>query len=111
MLAAELSRREEKLIELNDYRTKAAMSVFYERQNQLMRMALEEMEKLIAQNADTKCDVDHSVIAAGYAAAVERVDASNYKPARLKSFCFPSLTLNVLMVLGFAAAVLVTILH
>jgi hypothetical protein len=111
MLAAELSRRDEKLKELNDYRAKAAMSVFYERQNDLMRMALEEMEKLTAAKGEPRCDVDHASIAAGYAAAVDRIDASNYKPKNVKTFCFPSLTLNTLMVLGFAAAVLATILH
>jgi hypothetical protein len=102
MLSAELSRREVMLRELSDYRAKAAFAVGYERQNAMMRERIQELQEIISNGSATVEDRVAPVI----------VNASNYVVRKTKpKMAVSTLAVNTALVVSFAIAALLTILH
>ncbi len=133
MLAAELARRDLVLKELSEYRAKAAMAVAYGRHNELLQLQItglknelaKEQAKLRTAASDhflsggdkplpyttTASAVISAAAAVVSARELQTITAENYRTVNAKDFSFPFLLLNSLLTLGFATAVLITILH
>lgn len=100
-LAAEVARKDELLQELADYRAKAAIGIASIRHNQLLR---EKIDDLLARAELTKSGAEPVV-------ADHPITADNYRVGKEKFAPFPFLVLITLLMLGFAATVLLTILQ
>jgi len=124
MLAAELARRDLLLKELTEYRAKAAMAVAYGRHNELLQLQITGLKNELEQVKLRTAASDHFVTAGDTALPytttasaivsaqeLETITAENYRTVNAKDFSFPFLLLNSLLILGFATAVLITILH
>ncbi len=115
MLAAELARGEAQIKELTDFRAKAAMAIAHARQNELLQLQVVSLRDALAL-AEAKPRIAAAPVVSTLSAVVltrqlDKVTAENYRPVNAKDFSFPFLLLNFLLVLGFATAVLITILH
>jgi hypothetical protein len=103
MQAAELARRDVLLQELSDYRAKAAMSIAYQRQNDLLRNRVEELQQAVQFLGD-------------YAVAEQKashplINASNYVVGKQRPFSVSSLSITTAVVIVFAMVALITVLN
>jgi hypothetical protein len=103
MLSAELARRDILLGELSDYRARAAMSIAYERQNELLKTRVEELQQAIQFLGE-------------YAVTEEKattpvIDASNYVVTNPRPWRVSTLAINTALIIFFAIAALSTIVH
>lgn len=106
MLAAELARRDELLKELADYRVRAALTIGYQRQNELLRTHVNELNaQLKALAAVVSNKVPDHESAKPAVTPTESVTAENYVLFRPK-LVFPMALLNAVLVLAFATLVL-----
>jgi len=113
MLSAELARRDDQLRELSEYRVRAAMAVAYARHNELLQSALDQTKRELTESLAKHTDLAAGGALAAFASTpdLDRVTADNYRIAKSKNFSFPFLLLNSLLMIGFATAVLITILR
>lgn len=103
MQAAELARCNEQLRDLSDYRAKAAMAVAYQRQNDMLRTRIEELQQAIeflGEYAGTEQN-----------ASSPAIDASNYVAGKPRPFGISTLAINTALVIIFAIVVLITVLN
>lgn len=103
MQAAELARRDEQLRDLSDYRAKAAMAVAYQRQNDMLRTRIEELQQAIEFLGEYAASEQKT--------ATTTIDASNYVVGKPRPFGISTLAINTALVIIFAMAVLITVLN
>ena len=110
MQAAELARRDVLLGELNDYRAKAAMSIAYQRHNELLKNRVTELEAAV-QFLGEYAVAEENATTPVVNATTPVVNANNYVVVNPRPFAISTLAINTALVICFALAALATVIH
>jgi hypothetical protein len=104
VLTAELARRDVLLKELSDYRAKAAMTIAYQRQSEMLQTRVEELQDAINFISEYAVPSENT-------SAPVTINAGNYKVQNVRPFSVSTLAISFALVIVFAMAALITVLN